>query len=157
MPGRVVIVPDTQEGLENLGRQARQQWGKTVVAITGSAGKTTTKDIIASLLSIKLKTAKTVGNLNNDIGVPLSILRIPDDSEVAVLEMGMNHTGEISHLCSIAKPNIGVITNIGYAHIENFESINGIAYAKGELIDSLGPDGIAILNSDDPHVLGLKS
>lgn len=157
MPGRVVIVPDTQEGLENLGRQARQQWGKTVVAITGSAGKTTTKDIIASLLSIKLKTAKTVGNLNNDIGVPLSILRIPDDSEVAVLEMGMNHTGEISHLCSIAKPNIGVITNIGYAHIENFESINGIAHAKGELIDSLGPDGIAILNSDDPHVLGLKS
>ncbi len=157
MPGNVVVVPDTQEGLEELGRRARQQWGRTVIAITGSAGKTTTKDIIAALLSTQYRTAKTQGNLNNDIGVPLSILRIPDEAEVAVLEMGMNHTGEIKHLCSIAKPNIGVITNIGYAHIENFESINGIAHAKGELIESLGQDGIAILNSNDPRVFGLKT
>ncbi len=156
MPGPVVVVPDTQDGLENLGRQARREWGGTVVAVTGSAGKTSTKDIIAALVSGHFETAKTQGNLNNDIGVPLSILRIPDTAKVAVLEMGMNHLGEIEHLCDIAHPNIGVITNIGYAHIENFSSISEIAQAKGELIHSLGSDGIAILNADDPQVLNLS-
>lgn len=157
MPGNVVVVSDTHEGLENLGRKARKQWNRTVVAVTGSAGKTSTKEIIASILSTRLKTAKTEGNLNNDIGVPLSILRIPDTAEVAVLELGMNHSGEIEHLCDVSRPNIGVITNIGYAHIENFPSIGGIAQAKGELVQSLGQDGIAILNADDPRVLNLAS
>jgi UDP-N-acetylmuramoyl-tripeptide--D-alanyl-D-alanine ligase len=155
-PAPLVIVRDTVESLQRVASQARQRWGGQVVGVTGSAGKTTTKDIIARMLGTQMPVGRTEGNLNNHIGVPLSILRLPEEARVAVLEMAMNHTGEVRELARIARPDVGVVTNVGHAHAGSFDSVEDVARAKRELIEELGPGGVAVLNADDHRVLRFR-
>lgn len=149
-----VLVKDTKIALGDIARYYRKKLENVkVVAITGSVGKTTTKDIVASVLSRKYKTVKTQGNYNNDIGVPLTIFGIEEDTEVAVIEMGMNHFNEIDYLSSVALPDIGVITNIGVSHIENLGSREGILKAKCEIFNHMADDSFKVLNGDDDKLV----
>jgi UDP-N-acetylmuramoyl-tripeptide--D-alanyl-D-alanine ligase len=149
----LLITEDPLLALQALAAHVRRRWGKRVVAITGSAGKTTTKEAVAAALGTKFNVLKSQGNLNNAFGLPLQLLRLKQEYEYAVVEMGMNHSGEIAALARIATPDWGVVTNVGTAHIENFaEGQAGIARSKFELIAALPSNGIAFLNCDDAYV-----
>lgn len=150
--GPLLAVGDPAAALRRLAREARRRRGLPVVGVTGSNGKTTTKDAIAALLAQHFLVAKTEGNLNNELGLPLSILRMHDAAEVGVFEMGMNHRGEITALAEIASPTVGVVTNVSEAHVEYFSSADEIALAKRELIEALPAEGTAVLNADDLRV-----
>jgi len=149
----LLIAEDPLAALQGLAGHVRRQWGKHVVAITGSAGKTTTKEAVAAALGAKFHVLKSQGNLNNAFGLPLQLLRIEPEHEFAVVEMGMNHPGEIAALARIASPDWGLVTNVGTAHIENFaEGQAGIARAKFELVAALPSNGVVFLNCQDPYV-----
>ncbi|MBI2822307.1 MAG: UDP-N-acetylmuramoyl-tripeptide--D-alanyl-D-alanine ligase [Acidobacteria bacterium] len=143
-------VADTTVALQQLARQYRRLWGKTLIAVTGSAGKTTTKTFIASVLHSRHRVYCNPGNLNNQYGLPLSLLRMPRESDVAVLEMGMSSPGEIATLSRIAEPNVGVITNVQPVHLEFFGSLEEVARAKTELVDFLEKTGVFVYNGDEP-------
>ncbi|WP_018132741.1 UDP-N-acetylmuramoyl-tripeptide--D-alanyl-D-alanine ligase [Effusibacillus pohliae] len=146
----VIGVADTLLALQKLAKSYRRTLPAKIIGVTGSNGKTSTKDLIASVLSERFKVQKTQGNLNNHIGLPLMVLSLQQDTDVAVLEMGMSGMGEIALLADIAAPHIGVITNIGEAHIEYLGSRERIAQAKFELIEALAADGLALLFGDEP-------
>jgi UDP-N-acetylmuramoyl-tripeptide--D-alanyl-D-alanine ligase len=156
--GKVLRVPDCCEdcvldAMQKLAHAVRKTWGKRVIGVTGSAGKTTTKECVAAVLATKFEVLKTEGNYNNHFGVPLTLLRLDSEHEVAVLEMGMNHAGEIRTLAKIAEPDWAVLSNVGPVHLEFFaDGIQGIARAKYELVEALPADGIAFLNADDERV-----
>jgi UDP-N-acetylmuramoyl-tripeptide--D-alanyl-D-alanine ligase len=149
----LLICEDPLVALQALATHVRRQWGRRVVGVTGSAGKTTTKEAIAAALGARFNVLKSKGNLNNAFGLPLQLLRLEPENEYAVVELGMNHLGEIAALARIAAPDWGVVTNVGTAHIENFtEGQAGIARAKYELIAALPANGVAFLNCSDQFV-----
>jgi UDP-N-acetylmuramoyl-tripeptide--D-alanyl-D-alanine ligase len=149
---RLLAVDDTLHALQTLAMAVRKLWGKPLVGITGSAGKTTTKEAIAHVLSTRLRVLKSEGNFNNHFGLPLMLLQLEPSHDIAVIEMGMSHAGEIRALAKIAQPETGVVTNVAPVHLEFFDSLAGIARAKYELIESLPPNGTAVLNADDEYV-----
>ena len=146
-----IEVADTRLALGSLSAHWRQQFSLPVVAITGSNGKTTVRSMTAAILSCCGQTLSTQGNLNNDIGLPLTLARLGADDRFAVLEMGANHPGEIAYLAGIAQPSIAVITNAAPAHLEGFGDLDGVANAKGELFARLGEEGVAVINADDVY------
>ena len=153
----LIGVPDTLEALQNLARYHRRRMGIPLIGITGSNGKTTTKEMTAAVLGVRFRVLKSEASYNNHIGVPLTLLRLRRAHEAAVLELGMNHPGEIAELCGIAAPSAGVITNVGPVHLEFLEDEEGVARAKGELADAIGRDGFLVLNADDERVMALAS
>lgn len=152
-----IRVDNCLEALQEISRYWRKKNRMKVIAITGSVGKSTTKELAAEVLSYKFHTARNPGNYNNEIGLPLTILNLGDGYEVLVLEMGFYYPGEIDFLCGIAKPDVGIITNIGTVHAERAGSKEAIAKGKAELVEALPADGVAILNYDDPYVRAMSS
>ncbi len=144
-----VLVKDTAKALRDIAAWHRNKYNIPVVGVTGSVGKTSTKDMIACVLASRFEVLKTQGNFNNEIGLPLTMLNLEDKHEVAVIEMGMSGFGEISRLTAVARPQIAVITNIGVSHIEKLGSQEGILRAKLEILEGLSPDGLVVLNGDD--------
>ena len=164
---KLLYVPEGEDcvlrAMQTPARQVRRAWGllgneRRVIGITGSAGKTTTKEAVAQVLSAQFRVLKSAGNLNNHFGVPLQLLRLEPEHEVAVIEMGMNHAGELTALAKIAEPDWAVVSNVAAVHLEHFpDGIEGIARAKYELVQALPVDGLAILNADDPRVAAMSA
>jgi UDP-N-acetylmuramoyl-tripeptide--D-alanyl-D-alanine ligase len=148
----LITVDDTLVALQILASAVRRLWGKPLIGVTGSTGKTTTKEAIAHVLSTRFRVLKSEGNFNNHFGLPLMLLKIEPEHDLAVIEMGMSHAGEIAALAKIAQPEIGVVTNVAPVHLEFFDSVASIARAKYELIEALPAGGTAILNGDDEYV-----
>jgi UDP-N-acetylmuramoyl-tripeptide--D-alanyl-D-alanine ligase len=150
-----LLVDNTQWALQEIARNWRNKFTAQVIGITGSVGKSSTKELTAAILSTRYCTLKNPGNLNNEIGLPLSLLQLNEEHERVVLEMGMYALGEVRRLCEIARPRIGMITNVGPVHLERLGTIEKVAEAKAELIEALPDDGVAILNRDDERVMAM--
>ncbi|MBQ7547996.1 MAG: UDP-N-acetylmuramoyl-tripeptide--D-alanyl-D-alanine ligase [Clostridia bacterium] len=153
---RQIVVPDTRRALLDLARFYRGLFTIPLAAVTGSVGKTTVKEMTAAVFGAKYRTLKTEGNLNNEIGLPRTLFRLDDETQAAVIEMGMNHFGEISRLSRTALPTLAIIGNIGVSHIENLGSQENILKAKLEILDGMAPDAPLILNGDDPLLRGAQ-
>ena len=152
---KCIVVDDTFVALKQFARAVREAWGGKIAGVTGSVGKTTTKEILAALLGARFRVLKSEGNFNNEYGLPLTLFRLEETHQAAVLEMGMSRRGELSRLAEIAKPDVGVVTRVSPAHLEFFASIDEIALAKRELIEGLnGKSSTAVLNADDARVAG---
>src|ERR1700746_57703 len=147
----LLAVQDPLHALQTLSTAVRRRWGKPLIGITGSTGKTTTKEAIAHVLSGRYRVLKSEGNFNNHFGLPLMLLKLEPEHDLAVIEMGMSHAGDISALAKTAQPEIGVVTVVAPVHLEYFDSLASIARAKYELIESLPAGGIAVLNADDAY------
>ena len=155
--GTAIEVADTAQALLALAGWARQRLGARVVGVTGSVGKTSTKDLMAAACGAGRRTTANERSFNNDQGLPITILNAPDDTEVLILEMGMRGFGHISRLCEVARPDIGVVTVVGDAHTELVGGLDGVAVAKGELVEALPSSGTAVLNADDPRVAAMAA
>ncbi|MBI4479279.1 MAG: UDP-N-acetylmuramoyl-tripeptide--D-alanyl-D-alanine ligase [Acidobacteria bacterium] len=149
---KLLAVPEPLQALQTLAAEVRRRWGGPVIAVTGSTGKTTTKQMIATLLETQFRVLQNEGNLNNHIGLPLSLLRLEPETEVGIFEMAMSGPGEICLLANLAAPDLGVVTNVAPVHLEFFPDVEAIAKAKSELIEALGEQAWAVLNADDPRV-----
>jgi UDP-N-acetylmuramoyl-tripeptide--D-alanyl-D-alanine ligase len=150
-----IVVDDTLDALTGLGRAARSRLAGEVVGVTGSVGKTSTKDLAAAALAAGVATTASERSFNNELGVPLTLANAPEGTRVAVVEMGARGPGHIRNLCAVARPTVGVVTAVAAAHTETFGSLEGVARAKGELVEALPADGSAVLNADDPRVAAM--
>jgi UDP-N-acetylmuramoyl-tripeptide--D-alanyl-D-alanine ligase len=146
----VIVVPDSLRALGDLAAYHRRRMPARVIGITGSNGKTTTKEMTAAIAAERWRVLRSEGNLNNLVGLPLTLLGLEPGDEVAVVEMGMSHAGEIRRLAAIAAPQVGVVTNVGPVHLEGVGDLAGVAAAKGEILEGIAPGGTAVLNADDP-------
>jgi UDP-N-acetylmuramoyl-tripeptide--D-alanyl-D-alanine ligase len=153
--GTAIVVEDTSAALAVLGAWARRRLDGPVVGVTGSAGKTSTKDLLGAVLTAERPTVVSARSFNNELGVPLTLFNAGDDTDAAVLEMGARGIGHIAWLCELARPNVGVVTNVAAAHTEMFGDLDGVAKAKGELVEALPDNGTAVLNADDERVLAM--
>jgi UDP-N-acetylmuramoyl-tripeptide--D-alanyl-D-alanine ligase len=156
--GRCLVVADPFVALKGFARAVREAWGGKIAGVTGSVGKTTTKEILAALLGARFRVLKSEGNFNNEYGLPLTLFRLDETHQAAVLEMGMSRSGELSRLAEVARPDVGVVTRVAPAHLEFFASVEEIALAKRELIEGLnGRESVAVLNADDPLMSGFAA